>query len=1203
MARYAYDVNTTQRYIDVHKQFQGGLKTVDTDDALGAVFLREAENVSISEFGFLEKRYGTYENFKQTFSGNLQGYWEFEGYIIYAVDGDLFVNGTQITTFHTEAGLRYPTNDNIPFNVTSTCAFVNTGSAYLEPPFTSLTAVADPSTSPTCGSDVTKISCVCQDFLVGEGCVQWSCQNSVGTLTYTTIDHFQRDRDMNAVNINKVLYIFTGTYPVYAKVEKVNNQDVLKFYLFPVTVPTFDEIVVTGHNLLEDDYEGLYFPEQVTLEPASDDATLEEKFVLKEGEKGSFPKIPFVIDKNNERGTLSLESSFKYHKNLEKEFTGANLQPVSNPEFPFTSDDEFLFPVENLYTLNVENVSFRSTGVGASFFDFQPLDLAQLEYENINNIFEDKTFFVNDPRYAFRYLEQQPVSNPALVTALNEAASLNNYGYAYDISKEYDFSTEFLKANKKYGIKFSYASDDVLEPFKTLNIEIAKDTLRNAAPSNQLVNFRNSLTQDYRLIITPYRFSVPGEFSNKFYFEEASLTLNKNQIEYDEITGMYSFEFPNFPALSISGFRIQFFNPLFFMNEFFGENNYPNEVFQTEDIDRNIGRSPVPHPSIFISFFEALEFKKETAFQDVDYLKVKINSLISGTFDFLVSYKFTHYENSQTTFKIIEEKIINLNLNNITITQEKLQDFPRKDANSIGIDYPTLKPIWTCNKVTEHFGKLMVWGSTAMPTAVFYSFPDRPSYFPSKFFLDFTNDQNSPVEAVSSYMNILVVQTRDQTWGVRGNSGLLTAPAPYAPFTINPTVGTIAYKSVRAVRNHLFFLSKQGIIALKSLYAADEQYNIEFVDRNILNIVPRDDDSAVGIQFDNQYWLNFPKQRITLRWYIDKKAWVKDTYGAWNQFNGVFKYQIVDGKLEFITYPSLFDGENLGVYKIGVDYSLPTDLGADIVALFETAFLNQNYPFHPKNYKETKMDFTVQNEYNLGRDPIYTMETNEDINPEDQNLHTLVAPNLTKNHRYQLKYEAYIIDGGAFDTDFTNLKEVDGGAFTDTLTRVIDAMGIYKLGIGAINLQSTPQSTNIPFTEISETTYEFLLANNVPIGKDLTISREFIGYSGGAVLTDITYDHVLDFRTWIISEDNTLNLDNMEGYDQSKAEIPIQLGAKFGDWVFGLSDLGNKVTAIKTIKLAGRGYNVKVYFEDYSKSKWTLESLGITYKMKRPRSR
>jgi hypothetical protein len=55
MARFNYDVDKITRYIDIHKQFQGGLKTVDTDDALRDVYLREAENVSLSEFNFIEK--------------------------------------------------------------------------------------------------------------------------------------------------------------------------------------------------------------------------------------------------------------------------------------------------------------------------------------------------------------------------------------------------------------------------------------------------------------------------------------------------------------------------------------------------------------------------------------------------------------------------------------------------------------------------------------------------------------------------------------------------------------------------------------------------------------------------------------------------------------------------------------------------------------------------------------------------------------------------------------------------------------------------------------------------------------------------------------------------------------------------------------------------------------------------------------------
>lgn len=78
MARYNYDVNTLTRYIDVHKQFSGGLKTVDTDDALGPIFLREAKNLSLSEFGFIEKRYGLIENLRFELGLiELQGYFEY----------------------------------------------------------------------------------------------------------------------------------------------------------------------------------------------------------------------------------------------------------------------------------------------------------------------------------------------------------------------------------------------------------------------------------------------------------------------------------------------------------------------------------------------------------------------------------------------------------------------------------------------------------------------------------------------------------------------------------------------------------------------------------------------------------------------------------------------------------------------------------------------------------------------------------------------------------------------------------------------------------------------------------------------------------------------------------------------------------------------------------------------------------------------
>lgn len=85
MAKYPYNVNNQTKIIDIQKQFPGGLKTVDTDDALGKVYLRQADNVSLSEFSFLEKRHGSYIEHIVEFnpeaipdlSKPIQGYFEY----------------------------------------------------------------------------------------------------------------------------------------------------------------------------------------------------------------------------------------------------------------------------------------------------------------------------------------------------------------------------------------------------------------------------------------------------------------------------------------------------------------------------------------------------------------------------------------------------------------------------------------------------------------------------------------------------------------------------------------------------------------------------------------------------------------------------------------------------------------------------------------------------------------------------------------------------------------------------------------------------------------------------------------------------------------------------------------------------------------------------------------------------------------------
>ena len=103
------------------------------------------------------------------------------------------------------------------------------------------------------------------------------------------------------------------------------------------------------------------------------------------------------------------------------------------------------------------------------------------------------------------------------------------------------------------------------------------------------------------------------------------------------------------------------------------------------------------------------------------------------------------------------------------------------------------------------------------------------------------------------------------------------------------------------------------------------------------------------------------------------------------------------------------------------------------------------------------------------------------------------------------------------------------------------------------------------------------------------------------VVRDLTYDDAVNFQTLIKTEEELLNIDP-ENYGDEYHLIPIALGTNFGQWTFGEDTFGNKVTIVKTEKLSGKGYNIKTVFVDFTKAKWTLETMGIAYKMRDTRS-
>ncbi len=100
---------------------------------------------------------------------------------------------------------------------------------------------------------------------------------------------------------------------------------------------------------------------------------------------------------------------------------------------------------------------------------------------------------------------------------------------------------------------------------------------------------------------------------------------------------------------------------------------------------------------------------------------------------------------------------------------------------------------------------------------------------------------------------------------------------------------------------------------------------------------------------------------------------------------------------------------------------------------------------------------------------------------------------------------------------------------------------------------------------------------------------------------DETYDKSIVFSTLISTEENILNVGyDLQDYERFNTQ-DIEFGSNFDSWEFGKDSFGNALTIVKTEKLSGKGHNIKTKFVDFSKSKWTLETMGTTYRMRKAR--
>ena len=1029
MSRFVYDVDKLTRYIDIHKQFQGGLKTVDTDDALKDVYLREAENISLSEFNFIEKRYGLHKLKEEmpwssltSVSSIVQGYFEY--YVdadtidrIIVIEGKFYVdrdgNGFEEVEFFTRpAGT--PFFDLSPLgiytdDVVNEITTAGVGFFGNQVPRFAENHASLPTTSPFGGASSYVIYAFSNDTYYA-----WIPSTS----SYTTIGTSATDSYPAAGFVQGEFYHDTRTNTSY-------------------------------------------------------------KWTATSGKTGIM-----VVNENIYRADIQSTRPVEGVRIDDKLYIATGTYPVY-----YMGDGKiYVFPQYEMSDLDIEQLGY----------DLNSLDL------------ED---------------------------------ALTNVDLPEDTSQGVGFGTSEIQPiyikNKQWTPRIPYVGS-------TLKFEIAYHLYNTAGGTYWDTNFTSAggvdtsnggsygafNTSGFPIIVSPDKANF--KIYPKVYIRKAGL------LEYEEV-----------PSSSLDFITLT--------------NDENSSVISRSDFDQ-----------IPLTTGAAIS-NMEITIKDVQsgYWDYRIDLLVERT-GWNPTFSVTSNPTIQTTIRSKQT----IEFSNIWVTAEELVDYTQEP-------YLSLK-VHQCNRVIEHNGRLGFFGNPDYPDWLFFSTISSKEYFPYKYSLQFNNDLTEEITAITRFMNILVVQTPSYTFGLKGDSPYPLTSAEgeiYRKITINPTIGCIAPYSVKNVRNQLYFLSKEGIFTLRALYAEDNRYNVDPIDRNIYNIVPRDT-NAVCTYFDDQYWLHFPNTGETLRYYVDKKAWVKDTYKAWHQFGGIHKYINVDGRLRFITELSQFgESDDLMIFDVELDYSLPSDLGQFFESKITTSFLNQNHPFHPKNYKEAKMDFTIQNEYNIGKEPIYAIEGTYGEGGTSPTQYILFDANLIKRHFYQITldkvnvptsstYEVYINNG---------VTPRATGTFTNT---------------DPVSQSWLPIEFQIFDTDTMPCQIKIVSPGFPIVGGQLTSVDSSV-----AVLKDSTYDNSITFTNVILSEEGTLNVDPIQSYSQATVERVINLGTRLGNWTFGTSDFGNIITAVETIKLAGKGYNCKISITETGKSKWTLESLGITYKMKKARSR
>lgn len=271
----------------------------------------------------------------------------------------------------------------------------------------------------------------------------------------------------------------------------------------------------------------------------------------------------------------------------------------------------------------------------------------------------------------------------------------------------------------------------------------------------------------------------------------------------------------------------------------------------------------------------------------------------------------------------------------------------------------------TCNRIILYWDRLVLYGDTTKKSQIYVSHLKNPRYFPIDYTLEFENTEQEGISKLVTYRDFILIFMPTSVQALLGKSP--TGNESFTRYVVHTGIGCIAPETAKVMGNEVVFLSKEGIMVLKSFGLNENRMNIEQLDVKIRNKIPKDT-NACAIFYNHQYQICFPKSQQRFRFYTNHNAWTMDE-SPYLDFSKMYEW---NGEL---VVQSLETGQ---VYQF--DKNVYSDLGYIYEDRIITKSFNMGAPYNPKKFKELQL-ITDRNEHDTELAVTVNIDDNTVVTP------------------------------------------------------------------------------------------------------------------------------------------------------------------------------------------------------------------------------